>query len=399
MSIYKYKAMDDHGFVSNGEVEVVNKAGLESYLNARGLYLVSYNKNAKLNMKMTSKRVKMRDIVIFSRQFSVMVSAGIGIDEAIKTIAGFTVNDELSKSLLEIQNDLGNGIPMSESMLKYKKIFKFFFISMMRIGEFSGELDKVLVQTADFYEAEGKLQKRIMSALFYPIILVVLIIGIVYFLMTGIIPTFEGMFKSLQVELPAITRLLISISGFLQTFGIFILGGFALIVFGLLRWYQTERGKYAIDNTLLTIPVFKTVYVKTTTARFSRSMDILLTSGVTIMQSFEIIDSLMSNAVIQKRFEVCKENVSLGYSYSSSLEKMDFFPEILINMVAVGEKTGSLGEVFDKTSSFFEDEANAAIDKAIAMVEPIVLVFAGSIILAIFLAIMLPMFDIMNNVQ
>lgn len=399
MPIYNYKAIDDQGFISEGEIEVIDKAGLELYLNARSLYLVSCSKNKKFTMSLKSKKVNINEIIIFSRQFSVMVSAGIGVDEAIRTIAAYTTNQRLSDSLQMIGDDLSSGIPMSESMAQYNKIFKYFFISMMRIGEFSGELDKVLLQTADFYEAEGKLRKRVIGALLYPIILVILIIGVVYFLMTKIIPTFEEMFKTMQVDLPLLTKALIDTSTFLKVYGIFIIIGIGFVCYGISHWYKTENGKYKIDNLIINLPVIGSVYIKTTTSRFSRSMDILLKSGVTIMQSFEIVDSLISNAVIRKRFELCKESVALGYSYSASLEKMNFFPPIMINMVAVGERTGSLSEVFDKTSSFFEDEANAAIDKAIALVEPIVLLVAGGVILAIFLAIMLPMFDLINSVQ
>ncbi|MEG0576385.1 MAG: type II secretion system F family protein [Bacilli bacterium] len=398
MAIFKYRAMDSDGFISNGEFEAIDRADLESYLNGKGLYLLDIKKDQKFNLTLKSQKITMKDIIIFSRQFSIMITAGITVDESIRNISTYTTNKELTTILKSISDDINKGIPVSESMKKHDKAFKYFFVSMMKVGEFSGEMDQVLKNTADFYEKEGKLAAKIKGAMFYPIVLVVATIGIVAYLMVSVVPMFQDLFGQQRLKLPLITQILVNISDFMKAYGIFILLGMAIGLYLLIRYIRTEKGKKRFDAFVLKIPIVKDVVVKVTTARFARSMDILLNSGITIIQSFDIIDSLMSNKSIVERFDICKEGIRLGYSYSSSLNKMEFFPPILINMVAVGEKTGSLSEVFAKTSDFFDQEADQEIDHMITMIEPIMLVVIGSLICLIFLAMMLPMFDLMNNV-
>lgn len=213
MAFFKYKAVDGNGIRSDGEVEVPNKKELEVYLNSRGLYLESFTRDRN-ELVLFEKKVKLKDIIVFSRQFAIMIHAGIPIGEAIKTISSFTTSVPLSTALKGIENDLSMGIPMSESMKKYDTIFKFFFISMMQVGEFSGELDEVLRKTADYYEDEGRLMKKIRSALIYPVILVVLIVALIAFVMTNLVPMYEGMFSSMRIKLPGITEFLISTSHF-----------------------------------------------------------------------------------------------------------------------------------------------------------------------------------------
>lgn len=396
MPLFHYKAIDGNGVRSTGEVEVPNKKELEVYLNTRGLYLESFERDHS-QLPFMDKKVKLKDVIIFSRQFAIMISAGIPIGDAMKTISTFTTNRRFTTVLKEIEGDLSIGIPMSESMKKHDDVFKFFFISMMRVGEFSGELDTVLKKVADYYEDEGRLMKKIRGAMAYPIVLVIMMIALIGFMMVKLVPMYEGMFASMNIKLPTITQVLINVSHFFQTFYLLMILIVAVLAFLLYRYHKTEAGRYNIDNFIIKIPLIGEVYRKATTARFARSMNILLNSGITIVQSFEILEHLIENKVIQERFLQCRDSVNLGYSYHTSLDKMDFFPPILINMVAVGEKTGSLGEVFDKTSVFFQEEADTAIDRVIFLIEPIMMMIMAVVILITFLAVMLPMFDILNN--
>lgn len=396
MAKFIYRAMDEKGFYTNGEHECTSKKELESFLNSKGLFLVSCSQPAKF--KLSSEKIKLRDIIVFSRQFAVLSNAGISQDECIRTIAAHTEKDTMRTILNEIAEEMQHGKPLSECMEKHQKVFKYFFVSMMKVGEFSGEVDRVLKDVADYYEDEGKLQSKIRGAITYPIILGVMIVGIIAFLMNGIIPQFEEMFSSLGTELPFITQLLIDISTFCRQNALFLILGLILVIIGIRFYVKTEKGRYQVDRAVISLPVISQVYTKVVTARFARSMSILLNSGISLMQSFDIIDSLISNGVVLERFKECKENVSLGYTYSSSLEKMNFFPNLMVNMVAAGEKAGSLGEVFEKTSSFFDDEADREIDAMIKLIEPIMLVIAGGVIVLVFLSIMLPMFDLMGNV-
>lgn len=396
MPLFHYKAIDGNGIRADGEIEVPNKKELEVYLNTRGLYLESFERD-RSQLPFMEKKITLKDIIIFSRQFAIMISAGIPIGDAMKTISSFTTNRKFTTVLKEIEGDLSIGIPMSESMAKHDDVFKFFFISMMRVGEFSGELDTVLKRVADYYEDEGRLMKKIRSALAYPIVLIFMMIALIGFMMVKLVPMYEQMFASMNIKLPTITQILINVSHFFQHFYLLMIAAVIIIAFLLYHYHKTETGRYNMDDLILKLPVIGEVYRKSTTARFARSMNILLNSGITIAQSFEILEHLLANKVIQERFLQCRDSVNLGYTYHASLEKMNFFPPILINMVAVGEKTGSLGEVFDKTSVFFQEEADSAIDRMIAMIEPIMMMIMAVLILITFLAIMLPMFDILGN--
>ena len=396
MARFIYRAMDEKGFYTNGEHECTSKKELEQFLNAKGLFLVSCSQPTKF--KLHTEKIKLRDIIIFSRQFSVLSNAGISQDECIRTIAAHSEKDSMRNILNEIAEEMQHGKPLSECMEKHEKVFKYFFISMMKVGEFSGEIDRVLKDVADYYEDEGKLQSKIRGAITYPIILGVMIVAIVIFLMNGIVPQFQDMFSSMGADLPFITQMLIDVSDFVRQNGLILALLLVLFIVGIRFYVKTKKGRYQVDRLIISLPVISKVYTKVVTARFARSMSILLNSGISLMQSFDIIDSLISNGVVLERFKECKESVSLGYAYSSSLEKMNFFPSILLNMVAAGEKAGSLGEVFEKTSSFFDDEADREIDTMIKMIEPVMLVIAGAVIVLVFLSIMLPMFDTIGNV-
>lgn len=399
MPTYHYKAMDEMGIVTKGVEDVLDEQQLVGLLNDKKLYLVSCSKQLLPKISLMKKKVKLRDIIIFSRQFSVMIQAGITINESIKMISGYTANVQLSTALKEIDMEMNRGIPLSEGMAKHSDIFKPFFISMVRVGEFSGEFDTVLRRTADFYEKEGRLHKKIISALMYPCILIALTVAITVFLLTGIVPTFAGLFKDMGIKLPAITSFLITLSDFFKTYGVTLAVVLVLIGIIVVKYFRTEKGKYQLDKKLLELPIIGSVVSKTTTSRFTRSMDILLKSGITLIQSFEITDSLMSNVYILEKLEICRDRVRLGYSYAESLNEMKVFPVIMVNMVRVGEKTGSLAEVFEKTSDFFDEEAEAEIEHMISLLEPIILVVIAVVICMIFLSLMLPMFDLLDNVK
>lgn len=398
MPLYTYTAMSLSSNKVSGEQDAVDKKDLEAILNQNGLLLVSCQKKMNLGGLFKSK-VKLRDIIIFSRQFSVMTTAGVGMQEAVRLIAEGFDNPQMKSTLLGIREDLRGGITMSESMKRRKGIFDDFFIGMVRVGEYSGSFDEIMRHVANFYEDEGKLMRSIRGALMYPLILVVLTVSVVTYLLMGIIPTFQEMFSQLGVnQLPGVTKMVVAASNFLKTYTLGIAVG-VVMVGALIGWYlHTEGGKEKFHALQLKIPGIGKLIAKINASRFARSMDILMKSGVTIVESFDLIDAMIENREIRKRFKICRDSIMTGHSYASSLQKMNIFPSMLISMVLVGETTGSLAEVFDKTSSFFDEEANEAIKTLIQFIEPVMLVFIAMTIGVIILSIFLPMFDIMDAI-
>lgn len=396
MALYTYVAMDIAGNRISGEMDACNKDDLTELLNRKGYVLLSQKKNISLT-EYFSKKIKSKDIIILSRQLSVMVSAGISIQEAIHLLADGTEKKVIQDNLLNIYDDLKAGFPLSEAM-KRRDVFDDFMIGMVKVGEFSGAFDDVMRRVADFYENDGKIKRSVRSALIYPILLCIMAVVVVIFLLVKIIPTFEGMFSSQGAELPALTRAVTAASDFLVANWILLLSGVVVVVILSVMYVRSPKGKYKTHGFLLKLPVVGKLIIKLTTSRFARCMDILMKSGVTLVQSFELMDSMISNLVIRENFQLCKEGIMAGYTYAASLKRVGYFPPMLISMVIVGETTGSLAEVFDKTSSYFDDEATEAIKAMILMIEPIILLFIGAAVTIIILSIMLPMVDMLSLV-
>lgn len=398
MPIYNYSAIDSEGTPVSGELTASNEQELKLLLNKKGFILLRQNRKTSLLSEWGPARITNRDIIIFSRQLSVMISAGISIHEAIQLLADSSEKAIMRKTLRNIHDDLRAGYPLSDSM-KHTDVFDEFMIGMVKVGEISGAFDDIMKRVADFYEKDGAMRRSVKSALMYPCILTFVTVTVIIYMMVGLIPQFEGIFMQLDAgELPVITRLVSNISNYFITHIVEIIAVLVAIIGATIYFLKTEYGKFKRDALALKIPVVKTVTMKMATSRFARCMDILTKSGVTIAQSFDLVNSMISNRVIRQEFKKCKEATIAGHSYAASLAKVAYFPKMLISMVMVGEKSGSLSEVFDKTSVFFDDEATEALKKMIQLIEPIMLVLLGGVVLIIILSIMLPMISMMNAV-
>lgn len=398
MPLYVYTAMNLSKESVSGEQDAIDKNELEKILNQGGLVLLSCHRKRDFGA-ILSGRVALRDIIIFSRQFAVMMSAGVGMQEAIRLIAEGSEKPVMRSTLLSIREDLRGGVTLSDAMKRRSSIFDEFFIGMVEVGEYSGNFDDIMRQVADFYEEEGRLKRSIRGALIYPIVLLTLTVAVVTYLLLGIIPTFQEMFSQLGVDqLPGITKMVVAVSDYLRNYTLIVVVG--IVALGALMGFylHSEGGKETFHALQLHIPLVGKLIAKINASRFARSMDILTKSGVTIIESFDLIDAMISNREIRKRFKICRESILVGNSYASSLQKMNVFPVMLISMVAVGETTGSLAEVFDKTSSFFDDEAKEAIKSMIQIIEPILLVFIAITIGVVILSVFLPMFEIMDSI-
>lgn len=397
MAFYTYVAMDVSGNRISGEIDAYNKADLTSILNRKGYVLLSHRKGNTL-AGMFSKKMSLKDVIIMSRQLSLMVSAGIAIQDAIRLLADGSEKKVVKDNLLGVYNDLKSGLPLSEAMRR-RDVFDDFMIGMVRVGEFSGSFDDVMKRVADFYESDGRMKSSVKSALVYPIVLCVMAIAVVIFLLVAIIPSFESMFTSFGAELPFLTKAVSGTSRFIINNSLLLLSIVIVMTVSIISFARSPKGKYKIHGWILKLPVIGKLILKLTTARFARCMDILTKSGVTLVQSFDLVDSMISNLIIREKFQLCKEGIMAGYTYASSLKRVGVFPPMLISMVIVGETTGSLAEVFDKTSSFFDDEANAALKAMVQLIEPIMLILIGGVVTIIVLAIMLPMVDMLNYIS
>jgi len=344
------------------------------------------------------RAVNVRDIAVFCRQFSVLLNAGIPIVETVSILRNQSENRRLEHILGDIHTSLQMGNLLSQTLEKYTDVFEQFLINMIKVGEASGSLDEIMERLADYYERNNKINQKIKSAMTYPVILSVLTVAVVVLLMVKVLPMFTGIISGMGGTMPALTYALISTSDFfVNNLFLIVFVIFALIV-GLRYLIKTDAGRYWFDGVKLTIPGVKTVTVKIITARFARSMSILLKSGIPIVNAIDIIKHMIGNLVVEKKFEACGEGIRSGKGISGPIRDLNFFPKLLEHMVAVGESSGELDEMLGRTAVFFDAEVEEAIERLTVLIEPLLIVILGVVVGLIIVSIMLPMISIMTTI-
>lgn len=400
MPLYTYKAKNLKGEELSGDYDTSSLETLKAMLNDQGYFLIdSQVKGKAYSFGEMFKRVDMKDISLFCRQFSVILSAGIPIVDAVGILRDQVEKKKFKETLEDVYDELQRGNLFSATLSAHKDIFPPFLINMVQVGEMSGTLDTIMVRLAEYYERENKMRRKIKNAMTYPIILFVLTIGVVVLLMVKVLPTFATILGSMGGDLPTITKMMMGLSGFFVKNLITIGGTFLLGLAGLYYLFKQNEFRYWLDSIKLKVPILKTTLVKVITARFARSMGILLKSGIPIIRSFEIMSDLLGNRVVEHKFINCREEVMQGKGISGPVKRIGFFPPMLIHMIEVGEATGQLDEMLTRTAGFFDEEVEDAIEKMTAMIEPAMIIIMAVIVGTVVLAIMLPMVNIMQSVQ
>ncbi len=402
MPQYKYKAKTYDNKTVKGIETADDLRDLQSVLKSQALKLIKGKEikeqlpNSFLSL---SSRIKKQDIVTFIRQLSVMVAAGIGVDEAIGALRLQVTSKTFQKVLTNIYDDLLRGIYLSEAFAKHPKIFPAFFKNMVYVGETSGNLSYVLNKVADYYEKDMQVKSKAKGALIYPIFLSVLILVVFVFLTVYIVPLFEEMFDELGGDLPTITKVIVSISKFMQQNYLIIGGVIVGVVVALWLFFKTKPGKYVKDYLKLKIPLIKKINYSLITSRFARGLGVLISSGILVIEAIETISRLMDNVYFEKKFSYAVDEVKRGKRIARSIDNINFFPKMLTEMILVGESTGSLDEVLEKTADYYDDQLAQTITQVTASVEPILIILAGGVVAVVILAIFLPMMSIMDLIK
>ncbi|MCL2165051.1 MAG: type II secretion system F family protein [Oscillospiraceae bacterium] len=347
-------------------------------------------------LKPGARSVKIKDIAVFCRQFSVLLNAGIPIVEAVSILKNQSEKRYLCEILTDIHSKLQMGNMLSQALSEYSNVFEDFLINMVKVGEASGSLDAIMERLAEYYERNNKLSQKIKSAMTYPAILAVLTIAVVILLMVEVLPMFTGILSQMGGSMPGITRLLINASDFFVNNLFIIVIAVLGIVVGIRYFVRTGVGKYWFDGIKLAIPGVSVITVKIITARFARSMSILLKSGIPIVNAIDIIKDLIGNTVVEKKFTAASEDIRSGKGISGPIRDLNFFPKLLEHMVAVGENSGELDEMLGRTAYFFDSEVEEAIDRLTVMIEPILIIILGIVVGIIIISIMLPMINVMR---
>lgn len=399
MPLYLYKAKQLDGKVVSGELDANDLVDLNQKLRLNDLVLVSASKkknkriNAFLQVRSKPKRI---EIVLFIRQISIMVSAGISIEDAVKICNQQMKTGPLKNILVTIEEELYKGSLFSDALAKFPKVFPNYFRNMIYIGEISGQLATVLKKAADFYEKDEKMKRKASTAMVYPTFLFFAIILVFIFLVTFIVPRFETTLSSLGVDLPPLTKSVIALSDFISDYYLFLLVGAVLIGGVLLLWFRTKSGKRFKDLMKLKLPILRKINYFLITTRFSKGLSVLVASGMNVMDAIEVIGRLMDNKIFEEKFQFVVDEIKRGKRIHQSIEYISFFPKMLVEMINVGESTGNLDEVLALTSTYYDDQLAQSIQKGTQMLEPIMIIFAGLLVGVVVLSIFLPMVSIMN---
>lgn len=342
--------------------------------------------------------VRLQDFVIYLRQFATLIQAGVTIVAATKILAEQTESKALRKALLKVEDEVRSGRSFSDAAEEHSKIFPPMFIHMIRAGEISGTLDEALLRLATYFEKQHVTRQKIVSALAYPVILLVVAIGVVIFLLASVVPTFATMFDSFGAELPWITRFVLGVSGWIQSFWWIILLLLILVIIVIFQIYQKKSSKYYLDYAILKLPIFGKLLQKAALARMTRTLSSLFTTSVPILQAISIVEKVVLNEVISKVLSESKDSLQKGEPLTKPMRGHWIFPPLVTQMITIGEQTGSLDTMLSKIADFYEAEVDAMSDRLKSLIEPIMIIFIAAIVGVIVISIIVPMFDMFQHI-
>ena len=399
--LFRYKAVDDKGINKEGEIDASNRDLAISGLQHRGLVVI-YLENVESSKSILGKdmfeRVTMRDIVIFSRQISTLFEAQISALKAFTMLAANSENKLLGRKLSEVAQDLQGGMSISNAMAKHPDVFSDFYVNMVKAGEEVGNLDKTFSNLARYLDRQYTLTSKARNALIYPVIVTFFVVMTLMFVV--VIPKLSAIIKDSAQEVPMFTKIIIGMSEFFVSYGFIII--IFLVLFGVWIWWlsSTERGKDYIDKTRLNIPVIGNLYRKLFLSRISDNLDTMLTSGIPIVRSIDITAKVVGSRIYGGILKDAAENVKSGMVLSAAFEKYpDQMPNILIQMVKVGEETGSLGPILKTLGDFYKREVDDAVDTLVGLIEPIMIVMLGLGVGVLLVSVLMPIYNLAGGIS
>ncbi|NLM09999.1 MAG: type II secretion system F family protein [Clostridiaceae bacterium] len=402
MPVYTYKVKNREGEIFSGETKVDSKEVLLDLFNKHGYKPVEIIEKTFVTdvsqLSIFRKKVKTADLAQFCRQFSIMLEAGISIAGALDVLRVQTVNPTLKDCLNDIYNNIQKGISLSNVMRSFPDIFPPILLSMVEAGEVSGQLDRVFTRMAEHFEKEHKQKQKLKGAMTYPAIVLVVAALVVTILIVKVIPTFGEALAGMNVELPALTQVMLNVSHFFTSYWYLILFGLGLLIFGIKMMAKTERGKKILDNITLKLPVVSDVIKTIMTARLSRALSTLISSGVLLLESLQITKRVMHNSILSERMEEAIESVKQGRTLTQSITEMQYFPPLLLSMLKTGEEAGNLDETLEKAANFYEDQTEEKIQRLMTFLEPLIMIVLGGVVTFILFSVLYPMLSVYQNI-
>ncbi|MDQ7839090.1 MAG: type II secretion system F family protein [Thermodesulfobacteriota bacterium] len=395
MAVYIWEAKTGKGEKRGGELEAPDETTVRVQLRRLQLTPTKIKKKPKdllENVKFLKPKVTQKDLVVFTRQLSTMIDAGLPLIQGLDILAKQQINKTFREVLTDIKTNVETGSTFADSLARHDKIFDSLFSKMVAAGELGGILDVILNRLAMYMEKVMKLKKKVKSALTYPLVVLCIAILVVAVILIFVIPVFQKMFADFGQALPAPTQIVINLSEFCKKNIIFMIAGLIAFVFAFRRFYSTAKGRKWVDSLVLRLPVFGPLVRKVAVAKFTRTLGTLISSGVPILDSLNIVAGTAGNKIIEEAILKVRVNISEGRPIAEPLMETGVFPNMVVQMITVGETTGALDAMLGKIADFYDDEVDAAVDALTSMIEPFMMVFLGGTIGGLVIAMYLPIF-------
>lgn len=401
MKKFKYTAINLYGKKFQGTFLAENEKDLRAQLAKQNLYLVSAKPDTEKSPNpffSVSGKVSVNELSTFCRQFAIMITSGTSIVDSLAILKGQAYSGYLKRVLEQVYEDVKAGKLLSEALEKHKRVFPNFFRSMVRVGEISGSIDKVLVSVADYFESDSRMRAKTRSALIYPCVLIVMAIGIIVLMVVFIIPTFQEALSSLEVEMPKLTLALYDMSAYIRERWMNIVIVVVAVVAFCMIFVRTKKGRYLWDKWKFHMPLVGNVIKNNISARFCRSFSLLLLGGMDIVDAMDEVCIVFGNVYVAEQFRKAADDVRQGMTLTMALQSYKLFPTMVVQMVSVGERTGELESVLNRSCSFFENQVERSISAATSMIQPIILCIIGAAVGVLFYAVYSPLLQVMNTI-
>ena len=395
MPVYIWEGKTRQGKIQKGEIEAVSEPAVRMQLGRQKITPSKIKVKPKdlfENIAFFQPKVTENDLVIFTRQFSTMIDAGLPLVQALDILSSQQDNKTFKKILVQIKGDIEGGATFTDALKKHPNLFDELYVNLVAAGEVGGILDSILNRLAGYIEKTMKLKKKVKGAMVYPISILGVAVVVVVVLLLFVIPVFQKMFAEFGAALPAPTQIVIKISEILKSSIVYIAGSLFVLVVAFKKFHNTEKGKTIIDDFVLKLPVFGPLIRKAAVAKFTRTLGTMISSGVPILDGLDITAKTAGNKTVERSIYYTKAGISEGRTIAEPLAESKVFPPMVVRMIAVGEATGALDAMLAKIADFYDDEVDAAVDTLTAMLEPMLMVFLGVVLGGLVIAMYLPIF-------
>jgi type IV pilus assembly protein PilC len=401
MPVFTYRGTNRSGGNVSGEVTATSKAELQNILRRQQITPTKMSEKGKeFNLPTFGSGVSAKELAIFTRQFSVMIDAGLPLVQCLEILASQQENKMFQKVLTGTRGAVEGGATLSAAMRQYPKVFDSLYVNMVEAGETGGILDTILQRLSSYIEKNVKLQRAVKSAMVYPVGVLTVAGGVIILLLWKVVPIFATLFAGLGVDLPLPTKIVIGMSNMIGSiFGFLALLAFGAAIFGLKVWYGTPQGRFVLDSIILKLPVLGILMRKIAVARFTRTLGTLIASGVPILEGLDITAKTAGNAVVERALQQVRKSLEEGKSLTEPLKDSEVFPGMVTQMISVGEQTGAMDAMLQKIADFYEEEVDAAVKDLLTALEPVMIVFLGVVVGGVVISMYLPLFSLIGKLS